>query len=91
MLRKIFGPQRDEVTEEWRRLYKKELYDLYFSPNIISMRCSGSVAHMGRREVRTGFWWGNLRERDHLENFGVDGSIILIWIFRKWNGGHGLD
>ena len=35
---------------------------------------------------------GNLRERDHLENSGVGGRIILKWIFRKWVvGGHGLD
>jgi hypothetical protein len=32
-----------------------------------------------------GFWWGNLRERDHLENAGLDGKIILIWILRKWD------
>ena len=39
---------------------------------------------MGRGEAYTGFWWGNLRERDHLEDRGVDGRIILRWIFRKW-------
>jgi len=39
---------------------------------------------MGRREVHTGFWWGNLRERDHLGDSGVGGRIILIWMFRKW-------
>ena len=32
----------------------------------------------------TGFWWGNLRERDHLEDPGVDDRIILRWIFSKW-------
>jgi len=34
---------------------------------------------------------GNLRERDHLEDADVDGIIILIWIFRKWDVGHELD
>jgi hypothetical protein len=34
VLRRIFGPKRDEVTGEWRRLHKKELYALYCSPNI---------------------------------------------------------
>ena len=38
----------------------------------------------------TGFWWGNLRERNYLEDLGVNGRIILNWIFRKWDGGHGL-
>jgi len=33
----------------------------------------------------TGFWWGNLRERGHLEDPGIDGSIILSWILRKYN------
>ena len=37
--------------------------------------------------MRTGFWWGNLRERDHLEYPGVDGRITLRRIFRKWDGG----
>jgi hypothetical protein len=42
---------------------------------------------MGRREACKGFWWGNLRERDHLEDPGVGGRIILEWIFRKWDVG----
>jgi len=39
----------------------------------------------GREEVYTGFWWGNMREREHLEDTGIDGRIILRWIFRKWD------
>jgi hypothetical protein len=35
VLRGVFGPKRDGVTEEWRRLHNEELYDLYSSPNII--------------------------------------------------------
>jgi hypothetical protein len=41
--------------------------------------------------VYTGFWWGNLRKRDHLGDPGVDGRIILKYIFRKWERRHGLD
>jgi len=39
---------------------------------------------MGRGEAYTVFWWGNLRERDHLGDPGVDWRIILRWIFRRW-------
>jgi hypothetical protein len=41
---------------------------------------------VGRGEVCTGFWWGSLRERDHLGDPDVDGRLILRWIFRKWEG-----
>jgi len=43
--------------------------------------------HGGRKEVNTGLWWVNLRERDHLEVPGVDGSLILQWMFVKRDGG----
>jgi len=41
---------------------------------------------MWERRCDTGFWRGNLREKDSLEDPGVDGRIILRWIFRKWDG-----
>jgi len=44
-----------------------------------------------RGELCTGFWCGNLRERDHWGDPDVDGRIILRWIFRKWEGFWGLD
>ena len=62
VLRRIFGPKRDKVTGEWRKLRNEELNDLYSSPNIVRviksrrMRWAGHVAHMGREEVYTGFW-----------------------------------
>jgi hypothetical protein len=41
-------------------------------------------ANVGIRGAYTGFWWGKLRDRDHLEDPGIDGRIILRWILRKW-------
>jgi hypothetical protein len=46
--------------------------------------CGACGTYGGRSEVYTGFCWGNLRERDQLEDPGVDGSVILSKIFRKW-------
>jgi len=53
VLRRIFGPKRNEVTEEWRKLHNEELNDLYSSPNIVRMmksrriRCAGHIESMG--------------------------------------------
>ena len=55
VLRRTFGPKRDEVTGEWRRLHNEELYAVYSSPNIIRviksrrLRWAGHVARMGER------------------------------------------
>jgi hypothetical protein len=46
---------------------------------------------MGRVEMHVGFWWGNLREENLLDEPGLDGKIILKWIFENWDVGHGLD
>jgi hypothetical protein len=80
VLRRIFGPKRDKVTKEWRKLHNEELEDLYCSPNIVRViksriRWAGHVARIV--EVYSGFWLGNLRKRDHLGDPGIDGRIIL--------------
>jgi hypothetical protein len=61
VLRRIFGPKRDEVKGEWGKLHNEELNDLYSSPNIFRMiksrrkRLSGHVARMGRGEAIQSF------------------------------------
>jgi hypothetical protein len=51
------------------------------------MRWAGHITCVWRGEEYTGFGWGNLRERDHLEDPGVDRRIIFRKIFRKWDVG----
>jgi hypothetical protein len=61
VMRRIFGPKRDEVTEEWRKLNNEGLNDLYCSANIRvikSRRWAGHVAVWVRGEVHKGVWWG---------------------------------
>jgi hypothetical protein len=67
VLRKILGPKRDEVTGECKKLHNEEINDQYSSTNMRviksrSMRRAEYIAHL-EREVHTGFWLENLRER----------------------------
>jgi hypothetical protein len=61
VLRRIFGPKRDEVTGRWRKVHEEELRVLYSSPSIIGMmksrRLLGHVARMGGRGRDLGCWW----------------------------------
>jgi len=82
VLRKIFGPKKDEVTGSGEDCIMK-FYDLYSSSNIIremisrKMRQAGHVARVGaRRDVQRGVV-GRRREEEHLEDLSVKGKIIL--------------
>ena len=69
VLRRIFGPRRDEVTGEWRRLHNEELNDFYSSPSIVRaiksrrMRWVGHVARVVE-EMGVGSCWGNRRGKE---------------------------
>ena len=83
MLRRIFGPRRDEVTGDWRRWHNEQLNDLYSSPKIVRviksrrMRWAGHVARMGEEMGCIGSWLGNQREGDRWGDLGIDGWIIF--------------
>ena len=88
VLRRILGPKRDEVTGEWRKVHNEGLNDLYSLPNIFRviqsrrMRWAGHVARIGEGRGMYGVLVGK-----HGGEPGVDGRIILRWIFRKWDVG----
>ena len=83
VLRKLFGPRRDEVTGDWRRLHNEELNDLYTTPNIVRViksRRMGWAGHLVRMDEEmgcTGSWWGNRVVGDHWGDLDVDGRVIL--------------
>jgi hypothetical protein len=92
VLRRIFGPRRDGVRREWRKLHNEELNDLDTSPNIVGviksrrMRWAGHVAR--KREREEGVYRVLLRkpeEKRPLGRPGLDRRIILRCILRKWD------
>jgi hypothetical protein len=69
VLRRIFGPKRDEVTGGWRKLHNEQLHNLYSSPSIIRiikwrrMRWAERVARVGRRGMHIGYWSESQKEK----------------------------
>jgi hypothetical protein len=91
VLRRIFGPKRDEVTGEWRKLHSEELHILYSSPNMRQiklrrMRWVGHVARMEEERKIYRVWWESPKEREPLEDQGTDGRIRSEWILGRLAG-----
>jgi hypothetical protein len=91
VLRRIFGPKRNEVTGGWRKLHNEELLDLYSSPSIIRMiksrrmRWAGSAARIGEKRNAYGVLVGKPEGRNRWEDQDIGGWIILGWILGRWD------
>jgi len=96
VLRRIFGPKRDEVRGEWRKLHSVECNDLYSSPNILwviksrRMRWAEHVVCMWKRREIYRISVRKPEGKRPLVRPSLDGRLILKWIFRKWDVGYGL-
>jgi hypothetical protein len=89
VLRIIFGPKREEVTGDRRKIQNEELHYLYSSPNIIRiiksgrMRWVGHVARIVGRGMHIGHCRESQKERSHSEDQDVGGWAILRWILDR--------
>jgi hypothetical protein len=92
VLRRIFGPKRDEVTGEWRKLHNEKLRDLYSSPSIFRliksrrMRWAGHVARMGEKRNQHRLLMGNPEGKRPLGRPRCRWWIMLGWILERWDG-----
>jgi hypothetical protein len=81
VLRGIFGPKRDEVTGDWRKLHSGELHNLYLSPDIIRqvksrrVRWAGHVARVGEGRNVYRVLVRKPKEKDRLKDQGVHGRV----------------
>jgi hypothetical protein len=93
VLRRVFGPKKNEIIGGWKNLLNEELHYLCSSPNAMRMvktrrRWARYVADIG--EMPTRFWWENQKEREHQEDLDVGGRIIIKWTLEKLDGVIGL-
>jgi hypothetical protein len=97
VLRRIFGPRRDEVTGEWRRLHNEELYAVYSSQNIIQviksirMRWGWHVAHMGNSRGAHRFLVGKPKGRSPLGRPRCRWKVNITMDLREVEWEHRLD
>jgi hypothetical protein len=89
VLRRIFVPQRSDMTRDWRKLHNEALCNLHSSPYTIRMIRSKRISkagHVARMGAMRNAMLENLKGRDHSEDLGVDGRILLKRIIRKRGG-----
>jgi hypothetical protein len=95
VLRRIFGPKRDEVMGKWRKLLNGELHNLYSSPDITGRSNQGEPDGWGmwhaweRGKMCREFWQESPKEKDHLEDHGIDGKMGSKWTSGRLAGGGG--
>ena len=84
----VFGPEMSRRKDRWQNVLN------ITTPRLDPLHCRIrarlsyiAMWHVWETgEVQTGFWWGDLRERDNLEDLGLERRIILKWIFKIWDG-----
>jgi hypothetical protein len=96
-VRRIFGPKRDEVMGEWRKMHIGELHDLYTSPDVIRqikssrMRWAGHVARISEGRNMYRVLVGKPEGKSYLKDQDIDETMGLEWIFGRLAGGCGVD
>jgi hypothetical protein len=89
VLRRIFGPKKNEATGYSRKQHNEELHNMYYSPNIIRMiksrrmRWQSMQHEWERRGIHARYWWESQKGRYHWEDQDVGVWTILKWILER--------